>query len=82
MSKARKDDLPNGITKNTNSYTAHYGGKKIKRCKTLEEAIKIHDEAKVLHIIEIANEYKEKIPDRLYKALINWDQQIENQKSA
>jgi hypothetical protein len=72
MTKARKDELPNGITKNIDSYTSHYNGKKLKKCNTLEEAINIHNEAKRNHIKQIAEEYKEKIPNRVYEALINW----------
>ena len=32
----------------------------------------IHDKKKKEVIIEVANKYKEKIPEKVYNALINW----------
>ena len=39
---------------------------------TLEEAAIAHNKAKKKAVIEVANEYKDKIPDKVYQALINW----------
>lgn len=73
MTKGRKDDLPNGITKNKRgSYTSNYNGIRLKRCETLKEAIQLHDDAKRLHIKQVAEEYKENISTKVYKALLSW----------
>jgi hypothetical protein len=73
MSKSRNDDLPNAIKMNIGgTYTSHYNGKRLAKVETLEEAIRLHDEAKRKHIKQVAEEYKDKIPKKLYKALINW----------
>ena len=39
---------------------------------TLELAVQAHDIEKKKALKELAEEYKEEIPDKLYKALINW----------
>ena len=41
--------------------------------KTVEEAFLVYKEAKEKEIKRIADEYKDKIPQKLYKALYNWE---------
>lgn len=40
--------------------------------KTLEEAIEAHDKEKRIHIKQVANEYKDILPTKVYKALLAW----------
>ena len=53
-------------------YSARYGGNHIGNFDTLELAVQAHDIEKKKALKELAEEYKEEIPDKLYKALINW----------
>ena len=73
MNKPNKYNLPSGITPIANGrYNASYRGKSIGNYDTLELAVKAHDTEKKKALIELANEYKYKIPNKLYEALINW----------
>lgn len=74
MNKPNDRGLPNGIapTKNTGRYTTEYNEKHLGTFDTVEEAAIAHDKAKKKAVIEVANEYKDKIPDKVYQALINW----------
>lgn len=55
-----------------------YNGKSIKvaRCITPIEAFYEYKFYKEYYIKEIAEEYKERIPDRLYKAMLKWEVEI------
>lgn len=55
-----------------------YNGKSIKvaRCITPIEAFYEYKFYKEYYIKEIAEEYKERIPDRLYKAMLKWEIEI------
>lgn len=73
MSKGRKDDLPNGIHKNKKgTYVAYYNGIRYGTYNTLQEAVDEHDRQKRIHIGNVAEEYKNKVPKKVYDALINW----------
>ena len=73
MNKPNKYNLPSGIAPIANGrYNASYRGKSIGNYDTLELAVKAHDTEKKNALIELANEYKYKIPNKLYEALINW----------
>ncbi len=72
MSKSSKDGLPNGIARCKKGYRAHYNGVKLEEFYTLEEAIAEHDKAKRIHIKNISKEYKNKIPKKVYNALMRW----------
>lgn len=73
MKKPNKYGLPNGVKPRANGkYEAKYNGRQLGVYDTLELAVIAHDEEKLKAIIEIANEYKDKIPSKLYEALINW----------
>ena len=73
MNKPNKYNLPSGIAPIANGrYNASYRGKSIGNYDTLELAVKAHDTEKKKALIELANEYKYKIPNKLYEALINW----------
>lgn len=73
MHKSNKYGLPNGITPMANGrYSASYNGKQIGKYNSLEEATVAHDKEKKKAVNEVAEEYKEVIPDKVYQALINW----------
>ena len=72
MHPSNKSDLPNGITKGVHGYRTLYNTKLLGVYPTLDEALKYYTIEKRLHIKEIAEEYKDKIPSKLYQALINW----------
>lgn len=65
--------LPAGvIEKNNGKYEAQYNNKSIGVFETIEEAAIAHDKRKKEIIIDVANDYKDKIPEKVYNALINW----------
>lgn len=80
--KPNKRGLPNGISRtNSGKYSTKYAGKDIGTYSTLEEAYAVYSDAKKKAIIVIANEYKDKIPEELYDALLNYEVRIENDKN-
>ena len=48
---------------------------------TIEEAYTVYSKAKKDAIIKIANEYKNRIPEEVYNALLNYEVRIENDKN-
>lgn len=73
MKKPNKYNLPNGIKPSSKGrYESKYNGKYLGVFDSIEDAIMAHDMAKSEALIQIANEYKDKIPNNLYEALINW----------
>lgn len=75
MKKNRKidSDLPNGIHRCIGGFRSEYNTKYLGTYKTLEEALYYYNIEKQLHINEVADEYKNIIPPKLYKALLNWN---------
>ena len=73
MKKPNRFGLPNGIKPRANGkYEAQYCHEFLGVFDTLELAVIAHDNRKLKALIQIANEYKDKIPSKLYEALINW----------
>lgn len=73
--KTNNKDLPLGVTlTSSNKFQSSYDGVYIGTYTELEEAVAAHRRAKKQKIKEVAEEYKSKIPQRLYDALINWDE--------
>lgn len=73
MKKPNKYNLPNGIIPIANGrYNSSYRGKSIGNYDTLELAVNAHDVEKKKALKELAEEYKDKIPNKLYEALICW----------
>lgn len=70
--------------KDTNKYEAHcsifYNGKRQNKSlgfyNTIEDAFKVYKEIKEAEIKQIADYYKDKIPDKLYKAMYNYKVEI------
>lgn len=71
--KPNKYGLPNGV-KPTDSgkYEAKYSRKYLGVFNTVEEAELAHDREKRKMIKKVAEEYKPHIPDKVYKALLEW----------
>ena len=72
--KTNNKDLPIGVIKTQNSkFCADYNGKYLGTYDTIEEAVHMHGIAKKNKILEVAEEYKSKLPERVYVALSNWN---------
>lgn len=72
MNKTNNDGLPSAIRKRKNFYAVYYNGDYKGGAYLLENAIKMHDKYKRIHIKQVAEEYKDKIPPKVYKALLQW----------
>lgn len=70
--KRISNPLATGVLQRGNKYVAMYNTKSLGSFVLLEDAIEAHDKAKRKAIINVANEYKDKIPTRVYEALINY----------
>lgn len=75
-----RGDLPIGVSFDKGAYTAGIM-KKRKKChlgrfKTIEEAFEVYKKAKEEYIKEVAEEYKEKIPSKLYEAMYSYEVEI------
>jgi len=73
-SQNRKYDLPTGVSYSANKqkYNVSYNGVPQGTYSTLKEAVAVHTREKRKHIIQVAEEYKDRIPEKLYNALMNW----------
>ena len=82
VNKPNSYGLPNGIRKtSTDKYTAEYNNKYLGTFNTLEKAYSIYAEEKEKVIKQIADEYKDRIPKKLYEALYNYKCDINNDKN-
>ena len=73
MNKSNKSNLPCGIRKtNTGRYSAMYNTKSLGVYNSIEEAMSLYNAEKQIHIRNVADEYRSKIPPKLYDALYNW----------
>lgn len=85
-SNKTRGKYPIGVSfnKDVNKYQVHcnifYNGKsKLKHLgyyNTIEDAFKVYKESKEAYIKQIADFYKDKIPDRLYEAMYNYKVEI------
>ena len=79
-----RGDLPIGVTckKETNKYQAQCntleGKKHLGYYNTPEEAFLAYKEFKEAYIKQVADEYKRRIPDRLYEAMYAWTVEIDD----
>ena len=81
LNKPNSRGLPNGIFKIKNGYRSEYQDNKIGKFSTLDEAYAIYATAKEKRIKEVANEYKNIIPKKLYDALYTYKVDINNDKN-
>lgn len=81
MNKPNKRGLPNGIVEYKSGFLVKYGGDEYGMKNTLEDAFNLYSEKKKEAIVKVANEYKGIIPDKLYKALLEYDVRIDVDKN-
>ena len=82
MNKPNKRGLPNGIDiAKSGNFEASYRGKHLGTYSTLEEAYKSYSNAKEKRIKEMADEYKNIIPKKVYDALYAYKVDIRNDKN-
>ncbi len=79
--KPNKLGLPNGIGKNSCGYWAKYNQKELGTYKTILEAYSVYAYEKEKAIKKIADEYKDVIPEKVYKALYDYKVDIRNDKN-
>lgn len=65
-------DLPTGINRCVNGFRSTYNGKSFGVSKTLEEAINKYNVQKRLHIKQLVDEYRDRIPSKICNILLNW----------
>lgn len=81
LNKPNKRGLPNGIIKCSNGYLAKYDHVDLGICETIEEAYLLYAKQKEKVIKQVADEYKGKIPKKIYDALYNYKADINNDKN-
>ena len=72
VNKPNSRGLPNGITKVKNEYEVKYNAIKIGKYGTLKDACEAYEKQKDKTIKEIALEYINIIPSKVYEALMNY----------
>lgn len=74
VKKPKENGLPEGINLDKNGkYKVSYRGEVIAVVDSVEEGCILHDKAKKDYIVQLTNErYKGRIPDHVYKAIVNW----------
>ena len=73
MTRPNKSGLPNGVRKESKgTFSAVYNGKNLGKFDSIKDAETAHYKAKLEAIKQVAEEYKEIIPQKVYDALINW----------
>jgi hypothetical protein len=77
-SKNKENNLPKGvrIIKRPKPYNTRYNGIHLGCFNTLVEAFEAYKTFKEEHIKEIANKFKDQIPEKLYNALYNYKVEI------
>ena len=78
--KTKDVDLPNTINRCVTGFSASYNGKSLGVFKTLKEAVFAHDYHQRIHILKVTEEYRDKIPKKVYNALINYNKEIDTMK--
>lgn len=81
MNRENDKGLPNGIEKCASGYSAKYNTKELGTYKTLEEAFNVYANYKEKIIKQVADEYKNIIPQKVYNALISYKVDIKNDKN-
>jgi hypothetical protein len=71
--KSRKEDLPTGIIKRKNGFNASYNNKNLGTYSLIQEALEVYNAEKKRHIVELANQYIGRIPDKVYDILMNYE---------
>ena len=79
--KNNKRGLPNGIVKVEDGYSARYNLVELGIHNSIEEAHKVYALAKEQHIKQVADEYKEIIPENVYDALYKYKVYMQSDKN-
>lgn len=79
--KGNRRGLPNGITKVEEGYAARYNLVELGIYDSIEEAYGIYAVAKEEHIKQVADEYKEIIPNNVYDALYKYKVYMQSDKN-
>lgn len=69
-------DLPTGLRRTVVGFSATYNTKWLGNFKTLKEALYYYNIEKQIHINKVAEEYRGRIPDFIYYALLNWNKKL------
>lgn len=82
LNKTNNRNLPNGIySTKSGKFRAKYNSKELGTYSSLTEAYNIYAKNREDTIKRIADEYKEVIPENVYKALYSYEVKIENDKN-
>ena len=81
MNKPNKRGLPNGIYKSRKGYLAEYNENKLGIYPTVEIAYEVYASEKEKSIRQLADEYKNIIPEKVYNALYVYRFDINNDKN-
>lgn len=81
MNKSNNRGLPNGVYKNKDGYYAKLKSKDLGTYATIEDAYRAYAKERKRVVIEVANEFKGKIPTKVYDALMGHEFRIENDKN-
>lgn len=74
LNKTNKRGLPNGITQNSKGlYRAKYNEEELGEFETLDEAYKKYTGSKKSHILRVLEKYKSKIPEKVYRAVLEYE---------
>ena len=79
--KPNKRGLPNGIVQYKHGFLVKYAREEYGIKETLDEAFELYADKKKEAIINIANEYKSVIPNKLYEALLSYEVRIDVDKN-
>lgn len=72
LNKSNKRGLPNGIIRVKRGYLAKYNQKELGIFNTIDEAFFYYAKAKEMKIQEVAQDYRNVIPAKLYAALMDY----------
>lgn len=81
MNKSNNRGLPNGIVQQGNGYLAKYNTRELGVYDTVMDAYEVYAQAKEEYIKQVADEYKEIIPEQVYNALYKYKVDIRNDKN-
>lgn len=79
--KPNNRGLPNGIIIQGNSYIAKYNHERLGKFDTVEEAYHYQTKKKKEVIVELANEYKNIMPEYVYDIVVGYEFDIRNDKN-
>lgn len=79
--KSNNRKLPTGVKKHPEGYEAEYSGRKLGVFKTVELAFNAYAQEKEKAVKKMADEYKDRIPEKVYNALYEYKFDINDDKN-